>query len=223
MKKTAIILTLLALMSVSCSTDYENEFDDVTAQTEEIVSDTTAENRGDVPSSGTTIGNRGDSITNVHTSVVSKTEQRSCRVYITSCLDVDGGKNTYNPCLRVTVRKVVVDIVTDSTEWKSNLALSAKVAEPDTVSWKNLPRGIIFDTISVIKTPVKIVYKKYFKVTVDFYYTVRIKDDHLEFGYFSMNQRKTVKYSSSSSTGETLSINCPIDLNSVSFDACIGN
>lgn len=151
-----------------------------------------------------------------------------CNLMANARLIIDGGnEKKNNPSLKVTVSKIVIQIYRDALQDESftlSPEPSADIAEPTyQTDWHSAPTGITIEGKNLFGNPVSFIYNHYFDATMTVYYTLRVLDSHLADGCYTTHEWKTVKYSSNILHEKDITIDFPIELTSVNFDATVDN
>ena len=220
MKTFASLTTLLiATLITGCTFNYDEvSFEDIQKQYQYNTADSTAtqHDKDTVYVSRQTGGRQNTHI------------PYECNLMVNAHLVIDGDITTAPPSsLKVTVQKMNIVISRDGDDDNSlnySPELISEVTEPQNYEgWHSAPQGLDNNSRSLLKEVIPFVYDNYYDVSIKIYYVVRVKDNKLAAGCATTYERKTVTYSSNIIREKDVTIDIPIELTSVQFNASVSN
>lgn len=125
--------------------------------------------------------------------------------------------------LRVTVKELTVNTITDNDTVTTNTIPSEDIQEPgESTDWELLPDGITPTSQVLISQPIEFSCKQYFDVIISLTYVVRSRNTETgEIAY--MDDTINKHFPSVSNTTKNITVNVPITLSSIFIDATVDN
>ena len=221
MKKDIFFFYTLVLICTSCTFSYDREYmEDIMAKynTTDTITKKTASDSDSIVVQDIRNQNQKEVLElygdTARYNVLNVTNIKS-RVIITDDDTMDDIET-----LKVTVRKVRIDISVDDETQVIWPEVNETVKEPmEYTGWLCLPDGLKKSNKDVCSEAISFSFLNNYEVRISIFYTVRVRDGHLAQGCSESLEYKTVKLSSSNEWRKNVSVNIPIELTSVQFDA----
>lgn len=122
--------------------------------------------------------------------------------------------------VKVTVKSVLLRVVSDDTVEELMPVVAPEVAEPQSARrWSSLPSGLSTQTNDILTAPLDIRFKNRFSVQAFVTCTVRVKDDQLYKGYTEFSETLSYSCSSADMSAAETQLNGTLYLQPVQFSA----